>query len=41
MTNQDIKDEVADYKPKVPYYALKAYEEKQGKLEKMLNRKQA
>jgi hypothetical protein len=41
VTNQDIKDEVADYKPKVPYYALKAYEEKQGKLEKMLNRNEA
>lgn len=30
-----------DYKPKVPYYALKAYEDNQGKLEKMLNRKEA
>jgi hypothetical protein len=41
VSKKDIREEVAEYKPKVPYYALKAYEEKEGKLEKMLNKEEA
>jgi hypothetical protein len=32
---------VQEYRPKVPFYALKAYEEKSGKLERMLNKQEA
>ena len=41
VTGQEIHKEVQDYQQKVPYYALRAYEERQCKLEKMLNRKEA
>ena len=41
LSDQEVKDEIADTKPKVPYYALRAYEERGGKLERMLYKDEA
>ena len=41
VSRSEIRKEVQDYRPPVPFYALKAYEENSGKLEKMLNKQEA
>jgi hypothetical protein len=41
VTRKEIKDEISDHQPRVPFYALRAYEDHQGKLEKMLSKKDA
>jgi hypothetical protein len=38
VTDKEVKDEIADYMPRVPYYALKAYEENNGKMPKLLEK---
>jgi hypothetical protein len=38
VTDKEVKDEIADYKPQVPYFALKAYEENHGKMPKLLEK---
>jgi hypothetical protein len=41
VSRSEIRKEVQDYRPPVPFYALKAYEENSGKLERMLNKQEA
>ena len=41
LSGKDVREEITDSGHGVPYYALKAYEEKGGKFERMLNKKEA
>jgi hypothetical protein len=41
VSRSEIRKEVQEYRPPVPFYALKAYEENSGKLERMLNKQEA
>lgn len=41
LTKKDVKDEIRDFTPSVPFYALKAYEERGGPLDRLLEKKEA
>lgn len=41
VTGKDVKDEIKEVVPRVPYYALKAYEERGGRLERLLEKREA
>ena len=41
VTRKDVTDEITEVISPVPYYALKAYEECGGKLQKMMNKDEA